>query len=82
MQTLESANPDPGPAPQTARTYEPTLLPAPKEDVVMAIQKAVAVAATIVLEAVLIVSVVLSSVGIAPAGQPTPGRIPAPTTSR
>ena len=48
----------------------------------MAIQKALAVAATIVLEAVLILSVVLSSVGIAPAGQPTPGRIPAPTTSR
>ena len=82
MQTLESPNPDPGWAPQTARTREPTLLPAPKEDGVMAIQKALAVAATIVLEAVLSLSVVLASVGIAPAGQPTPGRIPAPTTSR
>jgi hypothetical protein len=48
----------------------------------MAIQRAVAVAATIVVGALLILSVVLSNVGIAPAGQPTPGRIPAPITGR
>ena len=48
----------------------------------MAIQRTVAVAATIIIEAVLILSVVLSSVGIAPTGQPTAGRIPAPITGR
>jgi len=81
VQTLESTKRDPGMAPQTSTFVNATLLPALKEDVVMAIQRAVAVAATIVVEAVLILSVVLSSVGIAPSGQPTPGRIPAPITS-
>jgi hypothetical protein len=38
-------------------------------------------AGVMVIEAVLIMAVVLSSVGGAPSGQPTPGRIPAPTTS-
>jgi hypothetical protein len=82
VQTLESARRDPGTARQTSTVVKDTLLPALKEDVVMAIQRAMAVAATILIEAVLIFSVVLSNVGIAPAGQPTPGRIPAPITSR
>jgi hypothetical protein len=69
-------------APLTSNVVKPTLLPALKEDVVMAIQRAMAVAATIVIEAVLILSVVLSSVGNPQSGQPTPGRIPAPITSR
>jgi len=82
VQTLESTRCDPGKAPLTSRVRQPTLLPALKEDVVMAIQRAMAVAATIVVEAILILSVVLSNVGIAQSGQPTPGRIPAPITSR
>ena len=82
MQTLESSNGDPGTAPLTSKVVKPTLLPVLKEDVVMAIQRAMAVAATIVVEAILILSVVLSNVGIAQSGQPTPGRIPAPITSR
>ena len=44
----------------------------------MAIQRVVVAAAAIALEAVLILSVIFSSVGIGPVGQPTPGRIPAP----
>jgi hypothetical protein len=39
-------------------------------------------AATIAIEAILILSVVLSNVGAGVVGQPTPGRIPAPITSR
>ena len=48
----------------------------------MAIQRAMAVAAMIVVEALLILSVILSNVGIGQSGQPTPGRIPAPITVR
>ena len=44
----------------------------------MAIQRIMVAAAAIALEAVLILSVILSNVGIGPVGQPTPGRIPAP----
>jgi hypothetical protein len=46
------------------------------------VRRFVVVAGALVIEAVLIMAVVLSSVGVAPSGQPTPGgRIPAPTTS-
>ena len=48
----------------------------------MAIHRMAAVAGALVIEAFLIVSVVLSSIGVAPGAQPTPGgSIPVPTTT-
>ena len=52
----------------------------------MAIKRMAAMALAVVIEAVLIASVVLSTIGVSPAWHPTPGRpalggIPAPAAS-
>ena len=56
------------------------------EVMAMAIQRMTAVVLAVAIEAVLIASVVLSSIGVSPAWHPTPGgpsagTIPAPTAS-
>lgn len=49
----------------------------------MAIKRTVAVVAAVAIEALLILSVVLSSIGAAPGARPTPaGAVVAPITSR
>jgi hypothetical protein len=51
----------------------------------MAVQRAMAVTAAFLIEMILIVAVVLSSIGIAPGARPTPAgalAMPAPTASR
>jgi hypothetical protein len=49
----------------------------------MAMKRTVAVVGAVAIEALLILSVVLSSIGVAPGARPTPaGAIVAPITSR
>jgi len=51
----------------------------------MAVQRVMAVTLAFVIEAVLILAVVFSSIGVAPGARPTPGgegAMPAPSTMR
>ena len=86
VQTLESASLRPGTTPATRGNEPPTLATSSKEVTAMVVRKMTAMALAVAIEAVLIVSVVLSTIGVSPAWHPTPGGaaaagLPAPTAS-
>jgi hypothetical protein len=85
VQTLDSTSADPGLARQTRDLACQTLPSVNKRRVdEMAVQRAMAVTAAFLIEVVLILAVVLSSIGVAPGARPTPNgqwTMPAPTAS-
>jgi hypothetical protein len=85
VQTLDSTTTDPGLARQTRDPDWQTLGSVNKRRVdEMAVQRAMAVTAAFLIEIVLILAVVFSSIGIAPGARPTPAgamAMPAPAAS-
>jgi hypothetical protein len=85
VQTLDSTTADPGLARQTRDHRWQTLASVNERRVdEMAVQRAMAVTAAFLIESVLILAVVFSSIGIAPGARPTPAgamAMPAPAAS-